>query len=74
MLHIIFKRYPFAQGCNGAKVPCRDFMQQETDHTAYLSAFGSQKKKNNQTYLDEPRYWEGIPDLQFLAFGFGLKS
>jgi hypothetical protein len=74
MLHIILKRYPFAQGCNDAEVPCRDFMQQETDHPAYLSAFRSWKKKNNQTHLDEPCYWEGVPDLQFLASGFGLKS
>jgi hypothetical protein len=63
MLHRIFKQYPFAQGCNSAEVSCRDFMQQETDHPAYLSAFGSQKKKNNQTHLDEPRYWEGVSDL-----------
>jgi hypothetical protein len=65
---MIRKRYPSAQGCDGAEVPyIRDLMQQ--DHPAYLSAFGSQKKKNK--HLNEPRYWEGVPDLQFLA---GSKS
>jgi len=64
-LHKIHKQYPSAQGWDGAEVPYRDFVQQETD-LCQLS--GYRKKKNKQTHLDEPGYLEGIPDLHYVAF------
>ena len=42
---MIRKQYPYVQGCGGAGVPHRAFVQQETDHLEYLSAFGHRKKR-----------------------------